>query len=164
MLYNRRVELESARHGHPLTVAEHSRHVARKDEILLAHGEVYAHGGDRRSSGNGSHLKTQAEQAEEKGISPRTLRQRKRIGANLTDEAMEIISEIDPDECDLLAGGPSGACAKQRVTEIYAEIAHGRGQVTLVDIEWEDGGRRGVVQDRERGDIAPVIRRKNTCK
>lgn len=90
-----------------LTRAEEARHIARREQIMQAKGERAAASPGTNQYGEvpatvaGTSPKTTKQLAEEAGMSERTYQQRAKIGQKLTDETLEIISELDPNDADL---------------------------------------------------------------
>jgi hypothetical protein len=93
-----------------LTVHEQSEHIARREQIMRARGERAMRGGqlgNKNASKNepatvtGSSEKTTKELAAELGVSESTYQKRSKIGRGLTEETKEILSELDPKDCDL---------------------------------------------------------------
>lgn len=96
--------------SHRLTVAEQADHIARREALMTARGERAAGGGDRPSESDsnfdpvtvtGSKEKTTDDLAKEAGMSKSSYQKRSKIGRGLTAETKEIVSEIDPNDCDL---------------------------------------------------------------
>jgi ParB-like chromosome segregation protein Spo0J len=94
--------------NHHLTGAEEAKHIARREEIMQARGGRAKGGGDRRGYAKsdpatvaGALEKTTADLAKEAGMSERTYRTRAKIGRDLTEETLDIISELDPNDSDL---------------------------------------------------------------
>ena len=93
-LRNRLTEIDENLRRLDLTVYEQSKHAAERERVLAALGQRFRHGGDRRSSGHGDHLKTE-DIAKASGMSERSWRRRQEIGGGLGEKTRAVLDQAD---------------------------------------------------------------------
>ena len=130
-----------------------------RDQYLLFLGRRYNrlkmdHGGDRRSSGNGCHLKTAEALAEQHGVSERTVRN----AGEFADAIETLKKEVDPEiESKVVAGT---APPRGLITEAAKQVVNGekekaeatlrgeRGAVARIKKATSDGRKRAKLEAR----------------